>query len=63
MGQQRIVERLVRAYRKERPDIVIPTFLDVPGQHGHHRAMTRAAKTQSRWRLILPPIPSISPRG
>ncbi|TZG33058.1 PIG-L family deacetylase [Agrobacterium sp. B1(2019)] len=44
-GQQRIVERLVRAYRKERPDIVIPTFLDVPGQHGHHRAMTRAAKS------------------
>ncbi|TRB05468.1 PIG-L family deacetylase [Agrobacterium tumefaciens] len=44
-GQQRIVERLVRAYRKERPDIVIPTFLDVPGQHGHHRAMTRAARS------------------
>lgn len=44
-GQERIVERLVRAYRKERPDIVIPTFLDVPGQHGHHRAMTRAAKS------------------
>ncbi|MGG2474476.1 PIG-L family deacetylase, partial [Rhizobium sp. BR5] len=44
-GQQRIIERLVRAYRKERPDIVIPTFLDVPGQHGHHRAMTRAAKS------------------
>ncbi len=44
-GQQRIIERLVRAYRKERPDIVIPTFLDVPGQHGHHRAMTRAARS------------------
>jgi LmbE family N-acetylglucosaminyl deacetylase len=44
-GEERIVERLVRAYRKERPDIVIPTFLDVPGQHGHHRAMTRAAET------------------
>ncbi|HTV69854.1 MAG TPA: PIG-L family deacetylase [Rhizobiaceae bacterium] len=44
-GETRIVERLVRAYRKERPDIVIPTFLDVPGQHGHHRAMTRAAET------------------
>ncbi|MBB4349837.1 PIG-L family deacetylase [Aliirhizobium cellulosilyticum] len=43
-GEARIVERLVRAYRKERPDIVIPTFLDVPGQHGHHRAMTRAAE-------------------
>jgi LmbE family N-acetylglucosaminyl deacetylase len=44
-GEQRIVERLVRAYRQYRPDIVIPTFLDVPGQHGHHRAMTRAAET------------------
>ncbi|KKX33186.1 PIG-L family deacetylase [Rhizobium sp. LC145] len=43
-GEARIVERLVRAYRQERPDIVIPTFLDVPGQHGHHRAMTRAAE-------------------
>lgn len=43
-GEERIIERLVRAYREERPDIVIPTFLDVPGQHGHHRAMTRAAQ-------------------
>jgi LmbE family N-acetylglucosaminyl deacetylase len=43
-GRDRIVERLVRAYRRDRPDIVIPTFLDVPGQHGHHRAMTEAAK-------------------
>ncbi|MBB4120195.1 PIG-L family deacetylase [Martelella radicis] len=47
-GEERIVERLVRAYRAERPDIVIPTFLDVPGQHGHHRAMTRAAETAIR---------------
>lgn len=44
-GEERIVERLVRAYRQFRPDIVIPTFLDVAGQHGHHRAMTRAAET------------------
>lgn len=44
-GQELLVERLVRAFREERPDIVIPTFLDVPGQHGHHRAMTRAVKT------------------
>jgi LmbE family N-acetylglucosaminyl deacetylase len=42
-GEERIVGRLVEAYRRYRPDIVIPTFLDVPGQHGHHRAMTRAA--------------------
>lgn len=44
-GEERIVERLVRAYRQFKPDIVIPTFLDVAGQHGHHRAMTRAAET------------------
>jgi len=44
-GEERIIERLVQAYRQYRPDIVIPTFLDVPGQHGHHRAMTRAAET------------------
>lgn len=44
-GHDRTVERLVRAYRQFRPDIVIPTFLDVPGQHGHHRAMTQAAET------------------
>ena len=43
-GRDRVIERLVRAYRRERPDIVIPTFLDVPGQHGHHRAMTEAAE-------------------
>ena len=42
-GEARIMERLVGAFRAERPDIVIPTFLDVGGQHGHHRAMTRAA--------------------
>ncbi len=47
-GEEKTVERLVRAYRTERPDIVLPTFLDVPGQHGHHRAMTRAAETAIR---------------
>ena len=43
-GEDRTVERLVRVIRQERPDIVCPTFLDVSGQHGHHRAMTRAAR-------------------
>jgi len=42
-GLERTLERLVRVIRTERPDILCPTFLDVPGQHGHHRAMTRAA--------------------
>lgn len=44
-GKERTIDRLVRAYRQFRPDIAIPTFLDVPGQHGHHRAMTEAAQT------------------
>ena len=43
-GEARIIARLAEAYRRWRPDVVIPTFLDVPGQHGHHRAMTRAAQ-------------------
>ncbi|MEX0852333.1 MAG: PIG-L family deacetylase, partial [Bauldia sp.] len=42
-GETRLLSRLVEAYRRWRPDIVAPTFLDVPGQHGHHRAMTRSA--------------------
>ena len=42
-GAARVTERLARAYRTYRPDVVLPTFLDVPGQHGHHQAMTRAA--------------------
>ncbi|AUG55388.1 PIG-L family deacetylase [Thalassospira marina] len=43
-GEYLLIDRMVRAYRREKPDIVIPTFLDVPGQHGHHRAMTLAAE-------------------
>jgi LmbE family N-acetylglucosaminyl deacetylase len=56
-GEARTIERLVRAYRQFRPDIVIPTFLDVPGQHGHHRAMTEAAETA----LALAADPSAFP--
>ena len=47
-GESRVVERLVRSFRAHRPDVVIATFLDVPGQHGHHRAMTRAAQAALR---------------
>ncbi len=42
-GKAAVVERMVQIYRRHRPDIILPTFLDVPGQHGHHRAMTAAA--------------------
>ena len=33
---------MVKMVRTFKPDIMIPTFLDVPGQHGHHRAVTEA---------------------
>ncbi len=42
-GRDRTLARFVDILRRERPDIICPTFLDVPGQHGHHRAMTEAA--------------------
>lgn len=41
---KRTLKRFVDILREERPDIICPTFLDVPGQHGHHRAMTQAAE-------------------
>jgi len=40
---QHALNRFVSIVRREKPDILCPTFLDVPGQHGHHRAMTRLA--------------------
>lgn len=43
-GKARTLKRFVDIVRRERPDILCPTFLDVPGQHGHHRAMTRAVQ-------------------
>ena len=41
--KKRTLKRFVEIIRTERPDIICPTFLDIPGQHGHHRAMTEAA--------------------
>lgn len=40
---ERTLHRFVGIVRRERPDILCPTFLDIPGQHGHHRAMTAMA--------------------
>lgn len=37
-GRDRVTERMTRAFRLYKPDIVMNCFLDVPGQHGHHRA-------------------------
>ncbi len=42
-GKDRTLARIVDIIRTDKPDIICPTFLDVPGQHGHHRAMTEAA--------------------
>ena len=42
-GNGRTLARFVDIVRTEKPDIICPTFLDVPGQHGHHRAMTQVA--------------------
>ncbi|RUS59422.1 PIG-L family deacetylase [Pseudorhodobacter sp. E13] len=42
-GHAHTLRMLVQAIRADRPDILCPTFLDIPGQHGHHRAMTQAA--------------------
>ncbi len=42
-GHARTLARFVAAVRALRPDILCPTFLDVGGQHGHHRAMTALA--------------------
>lgn len=42
-GKDRTLRRFARVLRIERPDVICPTFLDIPGQHGHHRAMTEAA--------------------
>ena len=39
----RTLARFVEVIRTDRPDVLMPTFLDVPGQHGHHRAMTEMA--------------------
>ena len=41
-GKDYTFQRMVRLVRAYKPDIIIPTFLDINGQHGHHRAITRA---------------------
>ena len=60
-GERLLVERMARAIREVRPDAVSPTFLDVPGQHGHHRAVTQslapamALAADPAWECRLPP--------
>ncbi|MDN4524873.1 NEW3 domain-containing protein [Fictibacillus fluitans] len=38
-GEQTAYERVIRMIRTYRPDIVMPSFLDVETEHGHHRTM------------------------
>jgi len=40
-GETHSLAQMVKMVRLFRPDMIIPTFLDVPGQHGHHRAVTQ----------------------
>lgn len=39
-GEDVTYERLIRFIRTFRPDVMMPTFRDVPSQHGHHRTMS-----------------------
>jgi LmbE family N-acetylglucosaminyl deacetylase len=43
-GEDALMEKLVRAVRESRPDIVFSNFQNVYGQHGHHRAMALATE-------------------
>ncbi|MBO2519921.1 MAG: hypothetical protein CW349_09585 [Firmicutes bacterium] len=38
-GEEYALERLIRAIRTHRPDVLYPSFDNVPSQHGHHRAI------------------------
>ena len=40
-GKKKLLESFVRVIREVKPNVVCPTFLDVDGQHGHHRAVTQ----------------------
>lgn len=37
-GRDRVIERMTWAFRYYKPDVIMNCFLDVGGQHGHHRA-------------------------
>lgn len=39
-GEDITYERFIRFIRTYQPDIVMPSFRDVPSQHGHHRAIS-----------------------
>ncbi|WP_408007915.1 NEW3 domain-containing protein [Pseudalkalibacillus sp. A8] len=39
-GEEETYERFIRLIRTYKPDILMPSFLNVESQHGHHRAIT-----------------------
>ncbi|MFV0322509.1 MAG: PIG-L family deacetylase [Alphaproteobacteria bacterium] len=41
-GIEALTDAFVYHIRLHQPDLLCPTFLDVEGQHGHHKAVTRA---------------------
>lgn len=43
-GEDVMMEKLVRAIRQSRPDVIFTNFQNVFGQHGNHRAMAYAAE-------------------
>lgn len=43
-GEDVMMEKLVRAVRQSRPDVIFTNFQNVFGQHGNHRAMAYAAE-------------------
>lgn len=52
-GTEALMEKLVRVIRETRPDVIFTNFQDVWGQHGHHRAVSRA--TEEAFRLAADP--------
>lgn len=43
-GEDVMMEKIIRAVRESRPDIIFANFQDVFGQHGHHRVAAWAAE-------------------
>ncbi len=43
-GEDVMMEKLIRAIRESRPDVLFTNFQDVFGQHGNHRAMAYATE-------------------
>jgi len=38
-GENETYQRIIRFIRTHQPDFIMPAFLDIDGEHGHHRAL------------------------